>query len=74
MTGKSQISEIQQHLESGRSITSMEAIKLYGATRLSGIIFLLRKRGMKIITIDHKGKNRYGNHCHFAEYKLLKED
>ena len=39
---KSQISEIIHHLRKYKSITSMEAIKRFGATRLSGIIYVLK--------------------------------
>lgn len=34
-----QTKAILEHLLSGRELTSMQAIELYGATRLSGIIY-----------------------------------
>ena len=41
---------VQLHLIENGKITSWEAIQKYGATRLSSIIFNLRKRGMNIET------------------------
>ena len=41
---------IRQHLLEGKSITQLDALKLYGALRLSAIIFDLREEGMDIVT------------------------
>ena len=41
---------VLKHLELNGSITSMEAFQQYNATRLSGIIYTLRKQGYNIIT------------------------
>lgn len=54
-------------------ITSMEAFERYGATRLSAIIFDLRKQGHNIVTIMEEGVNRYGDKTHYARYHLIKE-
>lgn len=62
---------IEKHLEDKGSITSIEAIQLYGATRLSGIIYNLRKRGYVIDSEWKNGSNRYGGSCRFVEYKLI---
>lgn len=43
---KSQTSEIINLLRKQGYITSYEAIEKFGATRLSGIIFILRERGI----------------------------
>lgn len=50
MANISQEKEVLKHLQINRTITSMEAINLYGATRLSAIIFNLRKKGYNIKT------------------------
>jgi len=71
---KSQTSEIIKHLKKHRSITSKEAIKLYGATRLSSIIYALRARGYGISTEKLYGVNRYGNKVPYAKYWLDKEE
>ena len=54
------------------SITSWEAIVEFGATRLSAIIYNLRKKGYNIETNDVIVKNRYGNATVIAKY-VLKE-
>ncbi len=56
---------IKEHLEKHKKITSWEAIKLYRATRLSGIIYNLRKRGVNIHSTEHKGD--------YAVYTLVEE-
>ena len=42
MNPKNQKEAVLYHLQQFQTITSLEAIKDYGATRLSGIIFQLR--------------------------------
>lgn len=61
---------IQLHLIEKGSITSWEAIKEYGATRLSAIIFNLRNRGMNIKTEKVEFIDRFGNKSQFAKYIL----
>lgn len=70
---KSQISEIIHHLRKYKSITSMEAIKRYGATRLSGIIYVLKERGFGIETELVEVKNRYGHITRIEVYHLIKD-
>lgn len=66
---------VLMHLEEKGSITSWEAIKEYGATRLSAIIFQLRhKYGMDIISEMVNFKDRFGNDTQFAKYILKKDD
>lgn len=57
-------------LKTGAGITSMEAIKNFGATRLSAIIFNLRKRGYDIEAVTCEGTDRFGNPMRFARYYL----
>lgn len=56
---------VREHLISGKSITSWEAIQLYRATRLSAIIFNLRKDGLNIVGIP-----RHNDGTHWTEYRL----
>lgn len=65
--------KVKEHLLEKGTITSWEAIELYGATRLSAIIFNLRQRGMNIGTRDKVFTDRYGTKSSFAEYYLIKE-
>lgn len=72
MEKKTQTSEIKKYLETHKKgLTSLEAINMFGATRLSGIIFVLRKNGMNIITEDKLVGNRYGGVSRVAVYKLM---
>ena len=70
---KSQISDVIHHLRKYKTITSMEAIKRYGATRLSGIIYVLKERGFGIETELKEVKNRYGHITRVAVYHLIKD-
>ena len=51
---------IKAHLYEKGSITSLEAIDLYNATRLSAVIFNLKKGGLDISTTPETyGKSRF---------------
>lgn len=67
---KSQL--VRDHLLSKGSITSWDAIQQYGATRLSSIIFNLRKAGYNIITQDIAFTDRFGNDGQYANYVLVR--
>lgn len=61
---------ILKHLEDYGSITSWEAIKEYGCTRLSAVIYDLRK----VYDIESEletSTNRYGKEVRYAKYKLI---
>ena len=62
--------KVLEHLKKNGSITSLEAIDLYGATRLCAIIFNLRKEGYNIDTLDLAFVDRYGTKSHFGKYVL----
>lgn len=64
-------SMVLNHLKKHGTITSMEAIENYGATRLSAIIFNLRKKGYNIETEDIHGVDRYGNNMVYGRYVLM---
>lgn len=69
-TNKTQ--KVKEHLLQYGSITSIEAIDLYGATRLSAIIFNLRHRdNMPIDSIEKRCEDKYGNVGTYAKYVLL---
>jgi hypothetical protein len=44
----SQAAQILAHLRSGRSITQLEALRIYGCLRLGARIFDLRQEGLRI--------------------------
>lgn len=64
------LSQVLKHLQTCRSITQKEAIELYGAYRLSDIVFKLRNTGYEIATITETKKDRNGNTSNFARYVL----
>jgi hypothetical protein len=68
---KSQTSEVLKYLKTHKKgITSMEAFELFGATRLSAIIFNLRANGYDIGTIPEKTVTRYGAPTSYVRYVL----
>ncbi len=71
MAQKTKTSEILKYLQENGSITSNEAWKLFGATRLSSIIFSLRNKGYKIETTNEATVDRYGHAINFARYHYL---
>ncbi len=47
---KSQNTQIRKHLESGKTLTPLDALKQFGTFRLSARILELKERGMAITT------------------------
>lgn len=68
-----QYDRVLRHLKEKGSITSLQAIDLFGATRLSAIIYDLRHDGYDIVTETETGLNRFGEKTHFAKYILKGE-
>nr|WP_315279174.1 helix-turn-helix domain-containing protein [uncultured Acinetobacter sp.] len=58
---------ILKHLKSGRSITAVEAVRLYNCYRLSANIERLRRQGHDIVTHHEKNSRTTGSH---ARYEL----
>lgn len=73
MEKRNKTKEVLKHLKEKGSITSWEAIQFYGATRLSAIIFNLRKRGYNIDSLMVEKMDRFGNESRYAKY-ILRED
>ena len=71
MKCKTQTQCVLEHLEKRGSITSWQAFKRYGVTRLSAIIYVLRGRGYRIITEPFEVKTRFGRKSRPAKYILL---
>lgn len=61
---------VLRHLQEFGSITSWEAIKEYGATRLSAIIYTLKKKGYIFEDETIEFTDRYGYPGHFKKYIL----
>lgn len=64
---KGKTAKVLAHLKEKGSISIWEAIELYGATRLSAIIFNLRKR-YDIESVSHEFTDRYGNTSTYVTY------
>lgn len=69
---KSKTAKVLNHLKEYGSITSWEAINKYGATRLSAIIFNLRKSYV-INSTKQNFTDRYGDTSSFVKYIYLGE-
>ena len=50
VTPNTQMSQVLEHLEAGKSLTPLEALNLYGSLRLGALIHDLRKLGYEIET------------------------
>lgn len=61
---------VLKHLQSGKPITSIDAIHRYGITRLAAIIGFLKNDGHKIAATYKTQKKNKG--APFAVYRLLK--
>lgn len=61
---------VLHHLLKNSGITSWEAIEKYGATRLSAIIFNLKREGWNIQDEWIEEYDRYGNKTRFKKYFL----
>lgn len=48
MSTKSQRESIAKHLQSGRAITALEALRKFGSLRLGARIYELKREGMPI--------------------------
>ena len=67
-TGHKQV--ILDHLEADNAISSFEAFERYGITRLSAVIYELKKDGYKICSKTVKSVNRYGRAIKYSVYSL----
>ncbi len=64
---------IIEYMKKHKGITSQDAYKDLGITRLSARIKELREAGYNISTIMIDGKNRYGEPVRFGLYKLVEK-
>lgn len=70
MARKTQTDAVLEWLQTGAGITSLDAFKELGATRLSAIIFNLRRQGYDIEAENVRVRNRFGNTVTVAKYYL----
>ena len=67
---KTQKEEILEYLRNNKKITILEAIYQLGVTRLSAVIYNLKKDGYNIETQMKTIKAKNGRKTSVAEYKL----
>ena len=63
---------IKWHLKNYGHITSLEAIKEYGVTRLASIIWYLKEEGYTIHSEDVQKITRFGRKTTIAKYLYFK--
>lgn len=66
MRGKTK--KVLQYLQTNKSITTIDAFIKFNATRLSSIIYNLRKYGYVIISKPETHTNEFGETSHYIRY------
>ena len=61
---------VLEWLQSGHTITPLEALQKFGSLRLSAIIFDLRQKGHDIITFREESVDKYGHKKAYARYAM----
>lgn len=64
---------LMRYLSEVGSITSMDAIKELGDTRLAATVFELRRKGINIISTSETNVNRWGEKVTYTRYVLQEE-
>lgn len=74
METESQNKRIRKYLESGKSLTPLDALYQFGCFRLSARIYDLRDQGLRIKaeTKEITSPAVYGGKKHFTQYSLSK--
>lgn len=68
--GKQQ-QRVLDYMNEHGSITSMEAFWHLGTTRLSAVIFNLKKKGYNIKSVTESRKNRYNEPIYYSRYSMV---
>ena len=68
-----QTNQILDHLKAHRTITPLDALRLYGCMRLGARIWDLRRLGFKIRSEIVTDVNKNGEPVRFAQYTLEDE-
>lgn len=63
---------VLDYMHQNGSITTWEAFQDLGVSRLANVIAEIRKEYV-VESITRRKKNRYGDQCHFSEYRLSNE-
>ena len=71
---ETKFSKVKDHLFTNGKINTWEAIQNYGTTRLSDIIFRLRKEGFNIQSERVTTKDRNNQTCSYVDYILINDE
>ena len=71
---KTQSERVLDYIKKFGSITTLEAFRDLGVTRLSARIYELRMQGEEIESTRITSRNRFGANCTYAKYFLRKEE
>tara|TARA_R110000822_G_C15338773_1_gene495925 strand:+ start:34228 stop:34467 length:240 start_codon:yes stop_codon:yes gene_type:complete len=66
----SQLNSVLTYMKTSGGITSLDAFELFGATRLSAIIYNIKKNGYIIDSPLVPERNRYGKIVYVCRYAL----
>lgn len=70
MQKRTQADRVLDYIKEFGSITTLEAFRDLGVTRLSARIFELRARDINIESKTISSKNRFGENCWYSKYYL----
>lgn len=65
-----QMDRVIQYMNDFGSISSLEAFRELGVTRLADVIFKMKKAGVVVYTKLEKSSNRYGDQVFYARYSF----
>ena len=65
-----QAQQVVKFMQENGSISTLEAFREFGITRLASRIYELRRAGLEITSETEKSRNRYGEPVHFARYRI----
>lgn len=61
---------VLQYIQDFGSITSLDAFREFGITRLADVVYKLKNDGHDITTTMETSKNRYGKAVHYGRYSI----
>ena len=65
---------VLKYMQDFGSITTLDAFKDLGYTRLSDAIYCLKKDGYNIGSTTECSKNRYGKKVYYSRYYIMEEE
>ena len=65
---------VYEYLKAGNSLTTKDAVEIFGTVKLPDIVYRLKDKGVIIQTIMIEGKTRFGDTCRYAKYIYCGEE